>query len=265
MPAGACATVEWQSWRPATGRPSARRAPRRDHQRGRARHVCGAKAKPPEAAPAPEALKKERPGRIAATGPKGRTPEGITASSASACREMADTEFRGAAVAAPKSSALGRALAARALRGLPLAVLRLGRLAALALRLCGLALLGALLPSLTFLPRAGRIGRRGEDGRRRKGEGEKRKTKQLDHAAGPDPGVGAQGEFRMNRLSGAPGGTRHSEVHNARPALSGAWGRAEIALIRQSDGEILRVGGAQSARGCAFRQVSSRPAASTLV
>jgi len=184
---------------------AARRPPRRDHQRRRVRHVCGAQAKPPEAAPALEAIKKERPGRIAATGPKGRTPEGVAASSASACREMADTEYDGAAGATPEGSALRRALAPRALRGLPLAILRLRRLAALTLRLGRLALC-ALLAKLAFLPRAGRIGRRGQDGRGRENEGDQRKAKQLGHAAGPDPGVGAQGEFGTS-IRGARGDT----------------------------------------------------------
>jgi hypothetical protein len=123
---------------------------------------------------------------------------------------MADTECRGAAGAAPKVSALRRALAARALGGLPLPVLRLGRLAALALRLGSLALLRALLAGLAFLPRRGRIGQRGQGNRRRKGEGEKRQTKQLGHATDPDPGVDTQCDERTTQLSEAPGGTRHS-------------------------------------------------------
>jgi hypothetical protein len=91
---------------------------------------------------------------------------------------MADTEFRGAAGAAPKGSALGRALAALALGGLlPLPALRLRRGAALTLGLGRRAALRALLAGLAFLPRAGRIGRRGENGGRRKGEGEKRQAK----------------------------------------------------------------------------------------
>jgi hypothetical protein len=98
---------------------------------------------------------------------------------------------------------------------LPLTVLRLRRLAALALRLRGLALLGALLADLAFLPRAGRIGRRGKDGRRREGEGEKREAKELGHAAGPDPGVGAQGECGMSKMSEAPGG-HATAIHTMR-------------------------------------------------